>query len=114
MVSVYGKLANVPIFKKGKTTQVITGLPVSFLEPGKVIEVILGITEKYLKDCAATGHSQQKFTRRKPCLTNLTSFYGKASYHVDQGKPANVIFWDFSEAFSIISHSVTLDKMSSI
>lgn len=97
-----------------KKTQVITGLSVSFLEPGKIMEGILGVTEKHPKDSTATGHNQHRFTRRKFCLTNLMSFYGKVSHRVDQGNPANVIFGDFSRAFSIISHSLTLDKMSSI
>lgn len=97
-----------------KKTQVITDLSVSFLEPGKIMEGILGVTEKHPKDSTAIGHNQHRFTRRKFCLTNLMFFYGKVSHRVDQGNPANVTFWDFSRAFNIISHNLTLDKMSSI
>lgn len=89
-----------------KKTQVITDLSVSFLEPGKIMEGILGVTEKHPKDSTAIGHNQHRFTRRKFCLTNLMSFYGKVSHHVDQGNPANVIFWDFSRAFSAVSPSI--------
>lgn len=40
-----------------KKTLVITGSSVSFLVPGDIVEIMLGIIEKYLKVSAVTGHS---------------------------------------------------------
>ena len=75
---------------------------------------MLGVIEKHLKDNAVIGPSQHGFTRGKSCLTNLISFYDKVTHRADQGKPVDVIFLDFSEAFDIVSPSILLDKMSSI
>ncbi|KAJ7422339.1 hypothetical protein BTVI_14631 [Pitangus sulphuratus] len=53
--------------------------PVSLTSvPGKVMEkIILGSTEKHLKDDAVVGHIQYSFMRGKSCLSKLISFYNK-------------------------------------
>lgn len=60
------------------------------------------------------GYSQQRFMRGRSCLIYLISFYDKVTYLFDQMKSVYVIFLDFNKAFSSISHSILLNKMSSI
>ncbi|KAK4816551.1 hypothetical protein QYF61_017752 [Mycteria americana] len=92
-VPVHWKLANVPVFKKGKEEDPDNYRPVSLTSvPGKIMEqVILGVTEKHLRDNAVIGHSQHRFTRGKSCLI---SFYDKVTHLVDQGRPVDVILLD--------------------
>jgi len=88
--------------------------PVSLTSvPGKSMEVILEVVEKHLRDNEVIGHSQHGLTRGKSCLINLISFYDKVTHLAEQGKPVNVVIWDFSKAFDTVSRSFLLDKMSS-
>jgi len=75
---------------------------------------MLGITEKYLKVTAVIGHSQYGFLKGRSYLTSLISFSNKVTHLVDQGKPVDVIFLDFSKAFLTVSHFILPDKMSSM
>lgn len=50
----------------------------------------------------------------KSCLINLISVYGKVTHLVDQRKPIDVIFLDFSSAFNTVPYSTLMDKISSI
>uniref|UniRef100_A0A8B9ICY2 Reverse transcriptase domain-containing protein n=1 Tax=Anser brachyrhynchus TaxID=132585 RepID=A0A8B9ICY2_9AVES len=114
-VPVHWKLASVvPIFKKGKEEDPGNYRPVSLTSvPGKITEIISGVTEAHLGDNAVIGPSQHGFMRGRSCLTNLISFY-KITHLVDQGKPADVIFLDYSKAGDTVSCRILLDKMSSI
>ena len=90
-------------------------MPVSLMSvPGKIMEkIILEVTEAHLRDNAVIGPSQRGFTMGRSCLTNLISFYDEITHPVDQGKPADGIFLNFSRVFDTVSHRILLDKMSS-
>lgn len=79
--------------------------------PAKPMEkVLLGVTEKHLKDTVVLSPRQHKCLRGKSCLTNFFSFYNELSHLVDLGKPADVIFVDFSQALDTASRSILLGK----
>mgnify|MGYP001856981673 CR=1 FL=1 len=75
-VPVNWKPVNIPIFKKGKKEDPGTYKPVSVTSvPEKNREkIMLGLTEKYLKDNVVIGQRQHRFMREKSFLTNWISF----------------------------------------
>lgn len=81
--------------------------------PGKIMEnLIAGVIEKHLRDNADIGHRQNRFMRRKSCVTNFVSFYDKVTHLVDHGKSVDTVVLDSNKAFDTVFHSILLDKMS--
>lgn len=101
-----------PVFKKGKKEDPGNYRPVSLIwVPAKIIvKVILGVTEKDLRDIAVIGHRQHSFMRGKPHFSNLSLFYDKFIHLVEQRKPVDVVGLDFSNTFDTVSHSILLVK----
>jgi len=60
-------------------------------------KIILGAIEKHSEDNVLICYSQHGFTREKLYVTNLISFYVKATHLNDQ--PGDVIILDFSKVF---------------
>lgn len=92
---------------------IITSLSVH-LVPGKIMEnFFLWVIEKHLKEYAVITRSKHGFVREQSCSMNLSSFYDKVTYLIDQGKTVDIIFLDYRRGFDTVSYGVFLDKIFS-
>lgn len=71
--------------KARKKILIITGLPVNLTSAlCKIMEkIVLGVTEKHLKDNLVAVQNHHKFMRERSCLTNTISFYETVTHLVD-------------------------------
>ncbi|XP_054049716.1 uncharacterized protein C21orf62 homolog isoform X1 [Rissa tridactyla] len=91
----------------------IKELPVSLtFVPGKVMEqLVLDVISKHIQEQEVIGSGQHGFTKGKSCLTNLIAFYDVITCWLDEGRAADVIYFDFSKAFDTVSHNILLRKL---
>src|SRR5579864_8235140 len=103
----------IPLFKKGKKFDVQNYRPVS------ITSIVCKIMESILKD-VIVGHlekhelirdSQYGFTQGRSCLTNLLEFLEEVTVNMDEGKPVDVIYLDFSKAFDKVPHQRLYRKL---
>lgn len=107
-------MANAPVFSMGRKEDPGNYRSLSLTSvPGKIMgNLIVGAIEKHLRDNADIGHRQNRFMRRKSCLTNFVSLYDKVTHPVDNGKSVDMVVLDSKKAFDTIFHSILMDKMS--
>ena len=95
------KDANVTaLYKNGSKTSCQNYRPVS------LTSVVCKVMESLIKDKIVSHlethslvkNSQHGFLKGRSCLTNLLEFLEEVTYLIDQGKPADIIFLDFTEA----------------
>ena len=103
-----------PIYKKGRKEDPGNYRRVSLTSvPGKVMEqVISGAIKSHIMDNQGIRPSQHGFMKGRSCLTNLISFYNRATCSLGEGKAVGVVYLNFSEAFDTVSHSILLAKLA--
>ena len=82
--------------------------PVSFTsDPRKTMkQILLDAISGHMKDKRVTGNSQHRCTKGKISLTNhLIAFYDEMTGFVDRGTVVDDVYFDFSKAFGMTSHS---------
>ena len=108
------KHANVtPIFKKGDKSDPGNYLPISLTSQ------ICKVLKSFIRDNIANHlnkhtlllQSQHGFTQGKYCLTNLLLFLEDITKAIDEGKPLDVIYLNFSKAFDEVPHQRLLLKI---
>jgi hypothetical protein len=108
------KKANVtPIFKSGKRDAAKNYRPVSLTSQiCKLMETIIrdSIVE-HLENHQLVKQSQHGFRRGHSCLTNLLTFLERVTQWIDEGKPVDVIYLDYSKAFDKVAHARLLMKI---
>ncbi|CAM5076373.1 unnamed protein product [Eretmochelys imbricata] len=103
------RIANiVPIFKKGKKSDLGNYRPVS------LTSVVCKVLEKVVKDIEANGKwdkIQHGFTKGRSCQTNLIPFFEKVTDFLDKGNAVDLIYLDFSKVFDTVPHGELLVKL---
>ena len=72
-------------------------------------QTVLQTIPKHMKDKKVIGKSQHGFVNWKSGLTKLQAFYKKTMGLVDE-EGVDVVYSEFSYAFSTVSHSNVVDR----
>jgi len=107
------KASVTPVFKKDEKEDPENYSLVSLTSIlGKMMEqLILDVIVKQVEEKKVIRSSQHGFPKRKSCLTNLIAFYDGMTVWVDDGRPVDVVYLDFSKAFDMDSHNILLGKL---
>lgn len=55
--------------------------------------------------------SWHTFSKRKSCLTSLTTFYNEICVLANERKAVDIVYLDFSKAFDTIPRKVLIEKL---
>ena len=105
-----------PIFKKGKKSDPANYRPVSLTNViGKVMErVVKEALTEYLEKNALIVEEQHGFRAGRSPLTNIVEFNNTTTKWLDEGKPYDVLYLDFSKAFDVVPHDKLIKKLEAM
>lgn len=108
------KEANVtPLFKKGSKSVPGNYRPVSLTSiPCKLMEkIIRNSVFSHLEENGLLSDCQHGFVSKRSCVTNLVEVLNEWTSSLDDGKPVDAIYLDFSKAFDSVPHVRLMKKM---
>jgi hypothetical protein len=108
------KEANVtPIFKKGSKSALGNYRPVSLTSiPCKIMEkIIRNSVFEHLDGNGLLSDCQHGFVSKRSCVTNLIEVLNDWTSNLDEGKPVDAIYLDFSKAFDSVPHARLMKKL---
>ena len=94
------------LVKNGSQSEPVNYRPISLTSHlGKIFK---GIHKEYIVSHLVahsfSNESQHGFMAKRSCLTNLVEFMKYVTDAVDHGKPVDVIYLDFQNAFDKVPH----------
>ena len=103
----------VPIFKKGSRYTPLNYRPVCLTSvPCKCLErVIARELNKYLEDHNLLSDHQFGFRSGRSTMDQMFLVYNDISLWLDEGYAIDLILFDFSKAFDVVSHTILLTKL---
>ena len=109
--SVWKQANVVPVHKKGPKKFPENYRPVSLLAiSSKILEKV--ICESMLRACLpALPPSQHGFIPKRSCASNLACFLDHCWTSLSKGSQTDVIYTDFSSAFTSVNHKLLLHKL---
>ena len=103
----------VPIFKKGSRLCPLNYRPVSVTSvPCKILErhIVKSVTD-FLESNMILSEHQYGFRAGRSTMDQLLLVYNDISQWLDEGSMVDLILFDFSKAFDLVSHQILLDKL---
>ena len=106
----------IPIFKKGSRFTPLNYRPVSLTSvPCKCLErVIARKLYEYLEDNDILTEHQFGFRASRSTMDQMILVYNDITSWLDQGSAVDLILFDFSKAFDVVSHHILLVKLSQL
>jgi len=103
----------IPLYKKGSRHQASNYRPVSLTSVvGKMLEKIVKFRlMEHLDKHKLIRETQHGFQTGKSCLSNLLEFFEDATKELDENKPVDIVYLDFSKAFDKVSHVRLIKKL---
>ena len=110
------KVSVTPIFKKGSKKEAGNYRLVSLTPiPGKLLEsIIKKQMVRHLEENNLLLSSQHGFLYGRSCLTNLLEYLEYITSEIDNKKPVDVVYLDFSKAFDKVAHQRLILKLQNI